>query len=64
MQVNDVLGLTKDKDYNKNHIQDFNENNKAILEKLFEYRRYISDSDKKYFTNYEIAYPIPKSVVK
>lgn len=63
IQVNDVLSLTKDKDYNKSHSQEFNETNKAMFEKRFEYRRYIS-SERNSFTNYEIVYPVTYTYLK
>lgn len=64
IQVNDVLSLTKDKDYNRSHPQEFNETNKAMLEKRFEYRRYISSTEKNSFTNYEIVYPVTYTSLK
>lgn len=62
--INDVIGLTKDKDYNRSHSQEYNENNKAMLEKRFEYRRYISNSQEKDFTNFEIVYPVTITTLK
>lgn len=58
VQVNDILGLTKDKDYNKSHSQELNGTNKAMFEKRFEYRRYISNFNSNSFDNYEIVYPV------
>lgn len=58
VQVNDVIGLTKDKDYNKSHSQEYNETNKSMLEKRFEYRRYVSGSENKEFENYELIFPV------
>lgn len=64
IQVNDVLSLTKDKDYNKTHPQEFNETNKSMFEKRFEYRRYLSSTEKNSFTNYEIVYPVTYTYLK
>lgn len=64
IQVNDILGLTKDKDYNKSHSQESNEINKAMFEKRIEYRRYISNSDSNCFANYELIYPVTYSYLR